>query len=98
MDIKEIIQPQERNSNNIKTIIKGSIVAILITIIGLLTISILLTYTSIKETIEIPAIIILTIISIIIRKYNKYKEIEQKRNNKWWISWTNIYISNLLIV
>lgn len=54
------------SGNNIKKIIKGSIISIVITLIGLVIFASLLTYTSIAES-AIPAVtIIITIISILI--------------------------------
>ncbi len=54
------------SGNNIKKIIKGSIISIVITLIGLVIFASLLTYTSIEES-TIPAVtIIITIISILI--------------------------------
>lgn len=54
------------NGNNIKKIIKGSVFSIVITIIGLLVYSIILSYTSISETTMPATIIIITAISILI--------------------------------
>lgn len=54
------------NGNNIKKIMKGSVISIAITLIGLVIFASLLTYTSIAES-TIPAVtIIITIISILI--------------------------------
>lgn len=54
------------SGNNIKKIIKGSVISIVITLIGLVIFASLLTYTSIAES-TIPAVtIIITIISILI--------------------------------
>lgn len=54
------------NGNNIKRIIKGSIFSIVITLIGLLVYSIILSYTSISETTMPATIIIVTAVSILI--------------------------------
>lgn len=54
------------SGNNIKKIIKGSVISIVITLIGLVIFAILLTYTSMSES-TIPAVtIIITVISILI--------------------------------
>ena len=54
------------NGNNIKKIIKGSIISIIITLISLLIFASLLTYTNVSES-TIPTVtIIITIISILI--------------------------------
>lgn len=54
------------SGSNIKKIIKGSLVSIIITIIGLIIFSILLSYTSISES-SIPTVtILITVISILI--------------------------------
>ena len=54
------------NGNNIKRIIKGSIFSIVITLIGLLVYSIILSYTSISESTMPSTIIIITAVSILI--------------------------------
>ena len=54
------------NGNNIKRIIKGSIFSIVITLIGLLVYSIILSYTSISESTMPATIIIITAGSILI--------------------------------
>lgn len=54
------------SGNNIKRIIKGSVFSIVITLIGLLVYSIILSYTSISETTMPATIIIVTAVSILI--------------------------------
>lgn len=54
------------NGNNIKRIVKGSVFAIVITLIGLLVYSIILSYTSIAESTIPVTIIIITAVSILI--------------------------------
>ena len=54
------------NGNNIKRIIKGSAFSIVITLIGLLVYSIILSYTSISESTMPATIIIITAVSILI--------------------------------
>lgn len=54
------------NGNNIKRIIKGSVFSIVITLIGLLVYSIILSYTSISESTMTATIIIITAVSILI--------------------------------
>lgn len=54
------------NGNNIKRIIKGSIFSIVITLIGLLVYSIILSYTSVSESTMPATIIIITAVSILI--------------------------------
>lgn len=54
------------NGNNIKRIIKGSVFSIVITLIGLLVYSIILSYTSISESTMPATIIIITAVSILI--------------------------------
>ena len=54
------------NENNIKRIIKGSIFSIVITLIGLLVYSIILSYTSVSESTMPATIIIITAVSILI--------------------------------
>ncbi len=54
------------NGNNVKRIIKGSAFSIIITLIGLLIYSLLLSYTSVQESTMPTIIIIITAISILI--------------------------------
>lgn len=54
------------NGNNVKRIIKGSAFSIIITLIGLLIYSLLLSYTSVQENTMPTIIIIITVISILI--------------------------------
>jgi len=53
-------------SKNLINILKGSVIAIVITLIGLLIFSVILTYTDIKENTMKPVIIVITAISILI--------------------------------
>ena len=54
------------NGNNIKKVIKGSEFSIIITLIGLLVYSIILSYTSVSESTIPTIVIIITAISILI--------------------------------
>lgn len=54
------------NGNNIKKVIKGSAFSIIITLIGLLAYSIILSYTSVSESTIPTIVIIITAISILI--------------------------------
>lgn len=54
------------NGNNIKKVIKGSTFSIIITLIGLLVYSIILSYTSVSESTIPTIVIIITAISILI--------------------------------
>lgn len=54
------------NGNNIKKVIKGSAFSIIITLIGLLLYSIILSYTSVSESTIPTIVIIITAISILI--------------------------------
>lgn len=55
-----------KNGNNIKKVIKGSAFSIIITLIGLLVYSIILSYTSVSESTIPTIVIIITAISILI--------------------------------
>lgn len=57
---------EESGTKNLLNIIKGVIISIICTIIFLLILSILLTYTNISETVRTPVIIIITATSIFI--------------------------------
>lgn len=54
------------NGNNIKKVIKGSAFSIIITLIGLLIYSIILSYTSVSESTIPTIVIIITAISVLI--------------------------------
>lgn len=54
------------NGNNIKKVIKGSAFSIIITLIGLLVYSIILSYTSVSESTIPTIVIIITAISLLI--------------------------------
>ena len=54
------------NGNNIKKVIKGSAFSIIITLIGLLVYSIILSYTSVSESTIPTIVVIITAISILI--------------------------------
>lgn len=54
------------NGNNIKKVIKGSAFSIIITLIGLLVYSIILSYTSVSESTIPTIVIIITAISVLI--------------------------------
>ena len=54
------------NGNNIKKVIKGSAFSIIITLIGLLIYSIILSYTSVSESTIPTIVIIITTISVLI--------------------------------
>lgn len=53
-------------TKNIIRIIKGSVTAIILTLLLLLIFAIILTYTSLKETMINPVIIVISVISILI--------------------------------
>ena len=54
---------------NVIEIIKGSVASVILTLIFLILFSLLLTYTNIPETAISPVVIIITAISILIRKF-----------------------------
>ena len=64
-------------NNNLKVIIKGSVIAILITVVSLLILSLILSYTNLNDKFTNPIIILVMAISIFIgsivcsRKINK---------------------------
>lgn len=83
MNIKEISKKTVNDKatthdNNLLRIIKGSIIAIIITIIGLLIFSILLANTSINESTIIPVITVLSAISILIGSFISVSKIQKK--------------------
>ena len=80
MQLKEIIKENKNNTEEkaIIRIIKGSIVAIIITLIGLLILSLVLAYTSANENVSLPTIIAITAISIRIGSIISSKKISKK--------------------
>lgn len=62
----KLTENSNENGNNIKRVLKGSAFSILITLIGLLIYSIILSYTSVAESTIPTIIIIITGISILI--------------------------------
>lgn len=55
-----------KENSNIVTLLKGSIIAIIITMIGLFILSLVLTYTSVSEEVSTPVIMAIMGISILI--------------------------------
>lgn len=55
-----------KEDSNIVTLLKGSIIAVIITMIGLFILSLVLTYTSVSEKVSTPVIMALMGISILI--------------------------------
>lgn len=83
MNIKEIGKKSVNDKsttydNNLLKIVKGSIVAIIITIIGLLIFSILLANTNINENTMMPVVTILSAISILIGSFISVSKIRKK--------------------
>ena len=68
----------ESNKNNIVTIIKGSAIALAISLIGLLVLSIILTYTNLSENFTVPIIIMINAVSIIIGSMISVKKVKNK--------------------
>lgn len=66
------------NSNNIITIIKGSAIALTITVIGLLVLSAVLAYTSLNENLSTPIIIGIIALSIMIGSIISSRKVKQK--------------------
>lgn len=61
-----MVKVNESNSNNAITLLKGSLISIIITIILLIIFSAILTYTKVKENTVPTVIIIVTSLSILI--------------------------------
>lgn len=68
MNLKKqaVTKEKAKTDSNIIVVLKGSIIAVLITLVGLFILSIILTYTSVSEKISNPIIIAITGISILI--------------------------------
>ena len=64
--VYDLLYADKKNENNIIKILKGSAISIIITLIGLLIYSIILSYTSVTETTMPVTIIIISAISILI--------------------------------
>lgn len=69
---------EAKEEKNIVTIIKGSLVAIAITIIGLLIFSLILTYTNVKESAQMPTVITIMAISIIVGSIISTRKVSKK--------------------
>ena len=79
MNIKDIARNSTNEKNSkIYNIFRGSLVAILITIISLLIFSILLTYTNISEKSIVPVITIITAVSILTGSILSVSKIENR--------------------
>lgn len=80
MQVKGSIKENKNNTEekSICRILKGSVVAIIITLVGLLILSLILTYTSANENVSLPTIIIITAISIIIGSIISSKKISKR--------------------
>lgn len=61
---------QDTKKETAKNIGKGILISMIFTVICLFVFSIVLTYTNISENTIIPVIIVVTAISILIRKFN----------------------------
>lgn len=83
MNVKDITknmvnERKIKEDKNMVRIIKGSILAIIITIIFLLVFSLVLTYTNIPEKTMLPVITIVTAISILVGSIISVSKIEKK--------------------
>ena len=70
---------QTKTGQTIKNLGMGIIISLIATMLLLLIFSVILTYTNISETTITPVIIIVTAISILLRKFNW----KQKYYKKW---------------
>ena len=77
--------------NTLNSIAKGVGIALLSTLILLLLFATLLTYTALSETIITPVIIIVTAISILIRKFYWKHQNKEKWFYQWSLSWWNLH-------
>lgn len=83
MNIKSITKNSNSDKNTGKNskflnIIKGSIIAIIITVVGLVIFSIILTNTNVSENVMMPVITVITAISILIGSIISVSRIEKK--------------------
>jgi len=82
--------------NTLTSIAKGVGIALLSTLILLLLFATLLTYTTLSETIITPVIIIVTAISILIRKLHWKHQNQEKWIYQWSLSRRYLYDYHLL--
>lgn len=68
----------ESQEKNMIKIIKGSLLAIVITIVALLIFSVILTYTNVKESTTVPVIFAVMVISIIIGSFISVRKVKKK--------------------
>lgn len=79
-------------------ILKGIGISCVLTLILLFIYATLLTYTRIEENTIIPVIILITVVSILARKFNCGRSNKEEWNNKWRNNWVFIYVNNLYAV
>ena len=88
-DVKNVIA----ENNNAVKILKGIIIACIITFILLFVYGAVLTYTNVDESTAKPVIIAITGVSILARKLNRSRLNQKKRNIKRRNNRTYIYTS-----
>ena len=83
---------------NIKRIMIGCIISIILTLILLLIFSIILTYTSISENTQKPVIIVISTISILIGASISSFKLKKKRHYKWRYNRFFLYYNYLFTI
>ena len=78
-----------------KNIFKGIAIAMITTVILLLIFSVILAYTNTSESTITPVIIVVTGISILLRKFNWKHKNKKERNYKWSFNRWNLHINTL---
>lgn len=86
---------QGNTSKTIKNIGKGIGIAFISTMVLLLIFSIILTYTNVSENTITPVIIVVTAISILLRKLNWKWKHQKEWNNKWRNYRRKLHINSL---
>lgn len=82
-------------SSTFMVVVKGVIISMIITLLGIFVFACLLTYTNMSDTIINTAIIVITAVSILISTIIQTAKIKKKRNIVWCCNRRNIYVVNL---
>ena len=79
------MESYQKNNSTMRNIGKGIGISLITTMILLLIFSIILTYTNVSENTITPVIIVITAISILLRKFNR----KWKNKKEWTFKWSN---------
>ena len=95
---KIIVEEETYFKKNIIKAMKGAFISIAITVILLFILSIIMAYTDISEEIIPISIIVITGISILMRKFYKHDKNQKKWNDSWNNKCNVIYYCYLYLI